>query len=165
MANRKSRGSALHRIRKATVYEGDCWIYTGSPSVPEGKAPRVSENKIDYNIGQYAHMKFKGRVVNQVNHTCDRPRCWNPEHLYDGTQQQNVDDRMARGRHKYEIRKGSTAPNAIINEDIARQIKVMIIQGMKSGVIAKHFNIPAYLVYAIKSGYNWKHVEVAVVNN
>ena len=33
-----------------------------------------------------------------VMHTCDNPGCFNPEHLVLGTQQDNIDDAMAKGR-------------------------------------------------------------------
>lgn len=33
-----------------------------------------------------------------VLHTCDNPRCIKPGHLYHGTQQDNINDVMARGR-------------------------------------------------------------------
>jgi len=36
----------------------------------------------------------------QVNHTCDRPWCVQFGHLYDGTQRENVDDMIRRGRYK-----------------------------------------------------------------
>jgi hypothetical protein len=39
---------------------------------------------------------IKGLVV---MHTCDNPRCINPDHLVLGTQQQNCVDMVARGRH------------------------------------------------------------------
>lgn len=39
-------------------------------------------------------------IVGQVvRHSCDTPACINPEHLSLGTQQDNVDDMVARGRH------------------------------------------------------------------
>lgn len=35
-----------------------------------------------------------------ARHTCDRPECVNPEHLLPGTQSNNLDDAVARGRKK-----------------------------------------------------------------
>lgn len=35
-----------------------------------------------------------------ILHTCDVPACHEATHLYEGTQQNNMDDRVARGRWK-----------------------------------------------------------------
>ena len=41
-----------------------------------------------------------------VLHTCDNPPCCNPDHLYEGTQQQNIADRVARRRNAAGARNG-----------------------------------------------------------
>lgn len=43
----------------------------------------------------------------QVNHTCDNPACVNPFHLYAGTQKQNREDAVARGRTAKGSKSGS----------------------------------------------------------
>lgn len=39
-----------------------------------------------------------GYLPEVVMHTCDNPRCINPAHLKAGTTQDNVNDRVAKGR-------------------------------------------------------------------
>lgn len=48
----------------------------------------------------YSYILHKGPVPEglQVNHTCDNPGCVNPDHLYSGTQQDNMDDIRERKR-------------------------------------------------------------------
>ncbi len=41
-----------------------------------------------------------------VLHSCDNPPCCNPTHLYEGTQQQNIADRVARRRSAAGARNG-----------------------------------------------------------
>ncbi|WP_434452948.1 HNH endonuclease signature motif containing protein [Lentzea sp. E54] len=36
----------------------------------------------------------------QVNHHCDTPSCCNPDHLYWGTQSENMQDCVRRGRYR-----------------------------------------------------------------
>lgn len=44
-----------------------------------------------------------------VMHSCDNPRCVNPNHLSVGTQSQNMLDALAKGRHAGKARRASTS--------------------------------------------------------
>ena len=48
-----------------------------------------------------------------VMHTCDNSSCFNPNHLVLGTQQDNVNDALAKGRH-------GIPPYALTDDDIQR---------------------------------------------
>ena len=51
---------------------------------------------------RYALERKLGRELEPgevARHTCDNPICVNPDHLLPGTQRDNVDDMMRRGRH------------------------------------------------------------------
>ena len=41
--------------------------------------------------------KLGRRLEGQALHHCDNPPCVNPDHLYEGSPQDNADDRVARG--------------------------------------------------------------------
>jgi hypothetical protein len=58
-----------------------------------------------------------------VLHTCDNPNCVNPEHLFLGTQQDNANDRAARGRFvascgRTKIKPGSREESVLLDESI-----------------------------------------------
>lgn len=75
-----------------------CWEWTARVS-PEG----YGEFWDDRNVR--AH-RFSWSLVNgpipdglMVCHRCDNPRCVRPDHLFLGTNRENIRDMMAKGRH------------------------------------------------------------------
>lgn len=77
----------------------ECLEWQGSKS-PKGYGKFKIGRKNTY-AHRYAYSAFKGPLEpgKQVMHTCDNPSCCNPEHLRQGTNQDNVDDKMNKGRH------------------------------------------------------------------
>lgn len=84
------------------VPEAGCWIWTGSIAQsghgkiqhgPRGLAKFWSAHRLSWILhrGQIPRDK-------QVNHHCDVPGCVNPNHLYLGTQSDNMQDRDRRKR-------------------------------------------------------------------
>ena len=78
-----------------------CWLWTASTS-PMGYG--------SFWMGKETHSRahrvswfIRHQVDTELNilHHCDNPSCVNPDHLFAGTQQDNVDDMFAKGRgHK-----------------------------------------------------------------
>lgn len=59
-----------------------------------------------------------------VCHTCDNRRCINPEHLFLGTHQDNMDDRERKGRNKVPVNAtGSKAHRAKLTEAQVAEIR------------------------------------------
>lgn len=93
-----------------------------------------------------------------VCHSCDNPRCCNPKHLFLGTQQDNVDDCVAKGRHSH----GERHPRAMLTEDDVRQI--LAARGGPRGTgasLAREFGVSKATIGAIWNGRNWRHVSIA----
>ena len=87
---------------------GDCWVYRNA-NTSNGYAHMgvsydpFTKQRYPRARYEYAHRiawaLHHGRWPEEsmvVRHTCDNPACCNPEHLIEGTQQQNVDDRSER---------------------------------------------------------------------
>lgn len=79
-----------------------CWLWTGSYIRKYGQLTCV---RLFGPIPQYAHraswVAFKGPIPDGlcVCHKCDTRGCVNPDHLWIGTQTDNLRDMRAKGRH------------------------------------------------------------------
>lgn len=69
------------------------------------------------------------------------------------------DDRLIRNINEDNHRYGSYNGMAIINEDIAKEIRYLLNNtDIKQSEIAKKYNVSKYLVYDIKRNKTWKYV-------
>lgn len=90
--------SLLTRFRDGTKkLESGCWIWVGSKD-KDGYGYIKEKGKLVY-VHRLAYRLNKGEPGSfWVLHTCDNPPCVNPEHLFLGDVQDNVDDMIAKGR-------------------------------------------------------------------
>lgn len=70
----------------------------------------------------------------QACHHCDNPPCVNPEHLFEGTQKDNIADAIAKGRLKL------VQPPALTPEQIA-QVSSRLCAGERGVDLAKEFGV------------------------
>lgn len=87
------------------VQKGDgCWLWTGRIS-PTGYG------LFDWYRSVRSHPRLAHRMMYTLSvgpipeglcvlHRCDNPPCVNPAHLFIGTQQDNMADKVAKGRHR-----------------------------------------------------------------
>ncbi len=90
---------------------------------------------------------------NHVRHTCDNPGCVNPKHLLLGTPQDNMDDKVKRGRSL----RGSQHPTSKLNEKDVRKIRSLKGK-MTQQEIADEFGISQAHVSSIQQRKAWSHV-------
>lgn len=99
---------------------------------------------------------IKGLVV---RHTCDNPRCINPEHLLIGTLQDNIDDRTKRGRHRNGLRNNGQTK---LTEEQVLWIRTVYIPRHKEfgcRALAQKFAISPATISLLMSDKTWKDVK------
>ena len=78
-----------------------CWIWTGYKD-EKGYGSFNMGNKETMGAHRASYLLFKGPLEHGalVCHECDNPSCVNPNHLWAGTYQDNVDDMFSKGRNR-----------------------------------------------------------------
>jgi hypothetical protein len=91
-----------------------------------------------------------------VLHKCDIRNCVNPEHLFLGTNKDNIDDKVSKDRQA----KGSDNGNSILNEEQVKEIKLHLqnkYYGYIKNLVSK-YNVSETCIRDIKRGRTWKHI-------
>lgn len=91
-----------------------------------------------------------------VLHSCDNPQCVNPEHLFLGTNADNVGDKVSKGRQSQA--KGSLNGRAKLSEHDVGVIKVLLDLGVQGRRLATLYNASEQAVSFIKTRRSWAHV-------
>ena len=83
----------------------ECWMWQGSRHNASGYG-RYSEGGKEWLAHRYSATLVYGKIPNgtYVCHTCDIPLCVNPNHLFLGSPQENVDDMISKNRHHLQRR-------------------------------------------------------------
>lgn len=132
-----------------------CWNWTrGLTSSGYGK---VKVSGRTYMVHRLAAAEYSGFSIDsplRVLHRCDNPRCFNPKHLFIGTDADNVKDMYAKGRACV----GSRKSDAILTESDVPVIRERMQSGERVADIARDYGVSKAAIYNIKSGRSWSHV-------
>lgn len=95
-----------------------------------------------------------------VRHSCDNPRCINPDHLLLGTHKDNSRDAVERGRVARNL--GEKSGAAKLTNKVVRAMRGMAIEGMPVCEIQRKFNFSWGTIYNAIIGVSWGHLSGAV---
>jgi len=92
----------------------------------------------------------------QVLHKCDNRMCVNPDNLFLGTNSDNVQDRVAKGRSAVSI--GERNANAKLSEEQVREIRRLRTAGERPKDLGLKFGVAAAHITQIAKGRAWSHL-------
>lgn len=152
--------SVKERFDEKVDKSGACWLWTAS-RYPDGYGMFGVSKGVIRRAHRVAFELYVGPIPDGifVCHRCDTPLCVNPEHLFLGTAKDNLTDCRDKGRYRQRGSPGESNGRATITEVTARAIKAALSIEPRTAAIAEQFNVSQAVVYDIKVGRKWKHLE------
>lgn len=136
----------VDRFWEKVTKTDDCWLWTGA-GVRYGSFRGPDKTTTAHRFSYELH---HGPIENgaYVCHTCDNPKCVNPDHLFLGTQSDNLKDMTDKGRRWSKI-----------DEEDVRIIRYLYERGVTYQKISEIFPICKTQVGNIIRGEKWGTVE------
>lgn len=141
---------------KYIVNENDCWIWQDTLKTTFGYGIlRVNGKSIRAtHISLHLHKGITVPTGHCVCHICDVKSCVNPDHLFVGTQKDNMSDMAQKKRSLI----GERNPNAKLNSTMVSLIREASKEGFSIASISRYFKIGAATIGKIARHKNWIHV-------
>lgn len=151
------RAPLSERLWRRTLKSDGCWIWQGCKTkqgygyLGQSGSKNISAHRAAWLV---THKVLPSWL--HVLHKCDNPSCVNPEHLFLGTNADNVADREAKGRQLYR-KLGAANGRARLTED---QVRCIYDDPRKQDDIAAAYGVSQSTVHRIKARAKggWNHI-------
>ena len=138
-----------------------CWVWTGAKNgsgrpfsgIGQGNKVRLA-HRLSY---EFAYGPIPEGLL--VCHHCDNPACVRPDHLFLGTQSDNLRDAYRKGRLT-QLRpapSGVENQNAKLTDEMVRAIRAEV--GQTHRQLAKKYHVTHGTITAAISRKSWRHVK------
>lgn len=153
----KQKKNFLKKFQQGNLNE--CWEWKG--------------NKFNFGYGRFklngkyqrahrlSYELFKGKIPEGlcVCHSCDNTSCVNPNHLWLGTQSENIKDCLKKNRTS-RGEKNANFSKHIRPKLTEKEVKEIRNSNLSSKELSKEYKVSASTIRKAKSGINWK-----IINN
>ena len=144
------------RFRKYIKKTNGCWVWTGST------------NRKGY--GQFPNTLIQGHQTHRLSfflaygylptdlcvlHRCDNPPCVRPEHLFLGTQADNIADKVAKGRCRNGVTVGEANNKSKLTADQVQEIRN---SSRLDSVIAAELGVSRSTIHRARTARTWSHL-------
>lgn len=137
--------------------KGDCLEFQGAKKPVDGYG-WIGLNGTQLHAHRLAYILEYGEIASSkilVCHKCDNPPCCNPEHLFLGSDFDNMQDMIKKGR-KASI-KGEIHPNSILKE---KDVKHIFNSEKSAKDLAAEYGVSKFTIYDVRSRKSWRHLSL-----
>jgi hypothetical protein len=160
----------ISQVRSVCIVEPHtgCWLWNYHGNTVE-TYPEIMIRGRRQNVSRWILQVTTGVLAPVARHSCDRPRCCNPEHLSWGSYQDNSNDAITRGRvpsgddnssrRKPErLARGEAHGRSVLTEEVVRAIRASHAAGESMYGLAKQYNVTKRTIQQIIRRNTWNHV-------
>lgn len=143
---------------RVKITDAGCWEWQGW-KIPKGYGGINYLGKKVY-VHRLAWILKRGEIPEglHVLHRCDNPPCINPNHLFLGTNEDNIHDCMSKGRKVSADVRGEKNPRAILSAVDVLRIRRLYDQGWRHDQIAEAFCASIHVVRKAALRQSWRHI-------
>lgn len=149
----------------------ECWNWTGAKQWT-GRGSFGLAGRQTILAPRFSYQLHFGPIPNGLNvlHRCDNPACVRPDHLFLGTQQDNVADMWTKGRgpigdqrgtitHPERIIRGEQHPKAVLTEELVKTLRdTYAAGGITMAALAVRYQVHERTIHGAITRRTWKHV-------
>ncbi len=144
------------------VEEDGCWNCTSHKQNPDGY-PRAFRNGKDLLIHKFIYEQINGVVPKgmEIRHSCDNPKCINPDHLLLGTHADNMKDMKERERaSRVGGPKGEKSYTIKLTKEDVLEIRSHEYYVGLVKQLSQKYKVSESLIRHIRNGTRWKFLLV-----
>ena len=138
--------------------DGDgCWEWTGWKREGYGRLSKGGRYGVAVSAHRVSWEVHNGTITDGllVCHTCDNRGCVRPDHLFLGTNAENMADMVKKGRSPRTSRPGEAAPYRKLSQAQVDAIRSAAKDGQKQSALAKAYAVSPVTICMILKGQRW----------
>lgn len=143
------------RFDSRFIVTPSCWLWRGRLD-PEGygRIDEEGQSLLAHRVSASFYVPSYDESL-KILHKCDNTRCVNPDHLRQGTQIDNIADRVAKGRYA----RGETSGSAKLTALQVLEIRARFIKGaISKSELARQYGVTSQYMGRLLRSDKWKHL-------
>jgi hypothetical protein len=148
----------IRRFWQCVQKTDTCWLWTAAHT--DAGYGRVSVHGYAMTAHRFSYILHFGAIPDGlfVCHHCDVRACCNPDHLFLGTQADNLADMRRKGRQGDTRRPGVLNGRALLTEEQVTEIRHRRAAGESYYRLSRDYGVGDSTIEAITKRVNWRHV-------
>lgn len=148
----RGKSSFEDRFWPKVAKSDGCWKWLGAKDhsgyglIRSVGGPMVRAHRASWEL----HFQSPGDAC--VLHKCDTPECVRPDHLFVGSNKENTDDKVRKGRQA----SGNGLPQSKITPTIASEMRSKFSLGISRAEIAREYSVSWSTVDSVVKFETWK---------